>query len=385
MRLHDAPPGQPERKSRPEYRPNLVCFSDIERREIRWLWRDRIPSGCITSLVGRPGCGKSFVSCDFAARISRGEPWPDGQPCERGSVLMISAEDDPHMIVRPRLDACGADVSRIHLLSTKLLLNENGEQVETLIDLRDVSMIEDALQRLPDCRLIIVDPIGSFLGGGVDAYRDNEVRGVLGPVAKLAERYGPAVLCVVHTRKGNAANADDLALGSRAFVGISRSVWHCMHDSEQEGRHLLLPGKSNVSPKRTGLGFHIEGDPAAVQWEADEVMMHADDAMNTDEDKSALDEAVDWLRNQLVLGAVAGKTIKHSAKRDGIAEITLKRAKKKLGVQSAPDGMGGPWQWFLPDPSQTGSSKPSVAHSRGMIHVIQSDDCPFPDHGSSDF
>ena len=67
----------------------------------------------------------------------------------------------------------------------------------------------------------MVDPIGSFLGGSTDAHRDNDVRSVLVPVARLAEQYDTAVLVVAHRRKSPGDNADDLALGSRAFTGVA--------------------------------------------------------------------------------------------------------------------------------------------------------------------
>ena len=37
---------------------------------------------------------------------------------------------------------------------------------------------------------VIIDPIGSYLGGGVDAHRDNEVRAILSPIATIARKAG---------------------------------------------------------------------------------------------------------------------------------------------------------------------------------------------------
>ena len=67
-------------------------------------------------------------------------------------------------------------------------------------------------------------PSGSFVGPRTDAPRDNEVRGLLAPIARLAEKYELAVLVVAHRRKSSGGSADDLALGSRAFTGIARAV-----------------------------------------------------------------------------------------------------------------------------------------------------------------
>ncbi|WP_442485598.1 AAA family ATPase [Aeoliella sp. SH292] len=336
------------------YGPALVCMADVESRPINWLWRNRIARGRITLLVGMPGCGKSFVTCDLASRISTGTPWPDGEPCERGSSIFITAEDDPSDTIRPRLDAHLADVTRIHLLSGVKRV-EKGETKELSFTLADVDVLAEALDSVADCRLVVVDPIGSFLGSRCDAHRDNEVRSVLAPIAKLAEQHGAAVLLIAHRRKGTATMADDMALGSRAFTGIARSVWHLSRDPDTPLRRLLLPGKSNLAAETTGLAFTIAGEPASVHWERDPVAMSADEALARENGgraggaTTAEGEAVDWLHNRLADGPQPAKETKEAASADGISSRTLDRAKRKLNVQAAPDGYRGPWVWRLPD------------------------------------
>ena len=78
----------------PQCGPVLLCMADVESRPTNWLWPLRIAAGRITLLVGMPGIGKSFVTCDMAARVSTGSPWPDGSECPQGSVILISAEDE---------------------------------------------------------------------------------------------------------------------------------------------------------------------------------------------------------------------------------------------------------------------------------------------------
>jgi putative DNA primase/helicase len=333
--------------------PVLVCMQDVEAREVNWLWPERIVAGRLNLLVGMPGAGKSFLTCDMASRVSTGTPWPDGSNCPRGSVLLISAEDDPHDTIRPRLDAHHADVSRIHLLSTVRRLDEDGKEQELMFTLEDVNSLEAALIQVGNCKLIVVDPIGSFLGGRTDAHRDNEVRSVLAPVAKLAEKYGPAVVVVAHRRKAASSIADDTALGSRAFTGIARAVWHLTRDRENKNRRLLVPGKQNLAAQQTGLAFTICGEPAAVSWEREPVEMTADEAMSMENDGtgqgSAVDEAAAWLRNELAGGPVRAKKIKEGARASGISLRTLDRAKSKLQVVAGPDGFGGPWVWRLPE------------------------------------
>jgi hypothetical protein len=337
--------------------PILQCLADVEPVGVRWLWPGRIPLGRITLLVGRPGEGKSFLTTYMASRISTGSPWPDGSECPRGSVILISAEDDPGDTIRPRLDAHYADVRRVHLLAMVRRIQADGERHDVMFTLADLDALEAALRTHPDCQLVVVDPIGSFLGGRTDAHRDNEVRSVLAPVAKLAEKYGPAVLMVAHRRKSSGSIADDLALGSRAFTGIARSVWHLTCDADNKRRRLLLPGKNNLAPEGDGLAFTICGQPPAIAWEHDPVTMTADDALATENSSeakrpgpkpAARNKAAEWLQNVLKTGPMEAGKIKEEAKEAGYAWRTVQRAKDDLGITPDRHQFGGAWIWRLP-------------------------------------
>ena len=346
---------EPPRESElpPKWTPVLLRMQDVEPRTVQWLWPNRIAAGRMTLIVGVPGVGKSFIECDMASRVSTGTPWPDGTKCSKGSVLLVCAEDDPHDTIRPRLDAHHADVSRIHLLSGVRRITDEGETREQVFTLSNLETLESTLKQLDDCRLVIIDPIGSYLGGHTDAHRDNEVRSVLAPVAKLAEKYGPAVVVIAHRRKSLSTTADESALGSRAFTGLARAVWHVCQDSKDNSRRLFLPGKNNLAAEQPGLAFSISGEPSCVRWESDPVDLTADEAFSAEgkkgENTSALDEAVMWLEGLLVCGPKVGTEVQRLAAKDCIAYRTLERAKSKLGVVNGPDGFGGPWVWKLPE------------------------------------
>jgi putative DNA primase/helicase len=217
--------------------------------------------------------------------------------------------------------------------------------------------------------LIVIDPIGSFLGGSTDAHRDNQVRAVLAPVAALAEKYGPAVLIIAHRRKSSAANADDLALGSRAFTGICRAVWHLSRDPDNHNRRLFLPGKCNLAAEGDGLAFSIVGDPAAIVWERTPIRMSADDALADENETStrgpepkARPAAEEWLRQVLAAGPVASGdkdnpapgTVRAQAAEACFKWTTIRRAADGLGVRREKSTITGAWQWHLP--SGPGSS-----------------------------
>src|SRR5579859_5143297 len=55
---------------------NVRKASEVDVDKIRWIWPSYIPQGKLTILAGDPGQGKSQISLDIAARISRSDRMP---------------------------------------------------------------------------------------------------------------------------------------------------------------------------------------------------------------------------------------------------------------------------------------------------------------------
>ncbi len=53
-----------------------IGISEIEPKEVKWLWYPYIPSGKVTLLQGDPGDGKSKLMLSIAALLSKGEALP---------------------------------------------------------------------------------------------------------------------------------------------------------------------------------------------------------------------------------------------------------------------------------------------------------------------
>ena len=58
----------------------VVKASEIEPKEVKWLWYPYIPFGKVTLLQGDPGDGKSKLMLSIAALLSKGEGNPKGLP-----------------------------------------------------------------------------------------------------------------------------------------------------------------------------------------------------------------------------------------------------------------------------------------------------------------
>src|ERR671912_2317219 len=92
---------------------HVVHLHRVEAHPVHWLSPGRLAAGKITVLDGDPGLGKSTLLCECAARITRGQALPGGKPGAPRNVIILSAEDDLHDTIRPRIDAAGGDPSRI--------------------------------------------------------------------------------------------------------------------------------------------------------------------------------------------------------------------------------------------------------------------------------
>ncbi len=331
----------------------LRRLSDIPAEKLSWLWPGRIPLGKLTLLAGDPGLGKSFVTLDIAARVTMGTAWPDGtvngQP---GSVILLSAEDDAADTIRPRLEAAGADITKIHVLQAVRHIKDNGETSLDHFSLQsDITALQDAAVVLDDVRLIIIDPISAYLGS-TDSHVNSKVRGLLAPLAQIAQTLRIAVVLVDHLSKSNRP-ALYRPNGSIAFTAAARAVWFFAKSPDDPAQRLMLPGKINVAADQNGLGYMLkEREPGvvAVEW-GDVVTMTADSVLQPEdiEDRSERLEAMDWLRERLADGAVSRKQIMTDAKAAGHADRTLRRAKDALGVVVKHDvGFQSGWLWRLP-------------------------------------
>ena len=317
-------------------------YSSIEPRPVEWLWANRFALGKLNLLVGEPGLGKTTVAIDMAARITRGEAFPDGARPPIGEVAILTAEDGAEDTVRPRLDAAGADVARVHHIDC--VRGGDGKERWLALD-KHLPAIEDWLGRYPNVRLLIIDPISAFIGDA-DSHRNAEVRAVLGPITKLAEQRNFALLGITHLAKSE-AKAINRVIGSIAFVAAARAAWLVGRDPDDDERRLFLPIKNNLA-QSNGLAFTLESASngvGRVAWDSTPVFVSADEI--DDSDQSPRGEAIDWLRGLLADGGQLSATILARAKADGISEKTLRRAKKELGVTAERNGQG--WGWQLPD------------------------------------
>lgn len=336
--------------------PKLIRLDTVEPQQIQWLWKHRIPQGKPTVIVGDPDVGKSTLTADIVARVTTGGPWPDdpttGQP---GGVVILSAEDDIADTIVPRMTAAGADLSRVKILEATLESDGPRRHERHFCLKTDVKALERAIQRTDHCRLVVIDPLSAYLAK-VNTYNNPEVRGLLAPLAKLAEKHGVSILIVEHLNKRQGAKAMHRLYGTIALAAAARAVWMVCRDPHDAERRLLLKVKNNLTPDIPGLAYtiatHQETGVGVVKWCDDRLHVTADEALagNTEDRTTLVEQAMEWLKEVLADKPIAANEIKEQGEDQGFSWATLRRAKDQLEITSPRKGFGkgGTVYWSLP-------------------------------------
>jgi hypothetical protein len=321
-----------------------VRLDQVKPQRLAWRSRGRVARGKITILDGDPGLGKSTMLMDWAARVSRGDALPDGDPQPERGVLLICAEDDPADTIVPRLVAMNADLRQITLLTELPLVDQETGLVKPdatrLVSLPgDVPLIEEAIRKL-NIGLLIIDPLFAFLDPELRANSDQDVRAALTPLASALARTNASAILVRHLNKSASGNSLYRGGGSIGIIGVARLGLLIARSREDRDVRVLASTKSNIGPPPKSYAYRlvsVEGqDVARVEW-IGEVHDSADDLLGdtlaTDEQRQAESEAEAFLTQYLARSPAQRATIIADAKRAGISARAVDKAKQRLGIQ----------------------------------------------------
>lgn len=314
-----------------EYKHREIFFMDmVQAKETEWLWYPYIPYGKITIIQGDPGEGKTTLALNIAAKLTRGELPHEG--CEPRRVMFQTAEDGVADTVKPRLEAAGADCSKIWSFNESL--------VE--ISMNDASL--GSKLKITRTKLAIFDPIQAYLGADVDMHRANEIRPVMLRLAEAAEQSGCAIVLIGHMNKASGMKAAYRGLGSIDLTAAARSVLTVVRDRKDKDRRIMMQIKNSLAREGSPLAFRFDGKGGFLcegecDADVDEMLMGVGEVRPKQSDM-----ARKFLLAELKDGKVMpAKDLIEQAKKIGVNYGMLKREKEKLGIISFK--IDNVWHW----------------------------------------
>ena len=311
----------------------MIKMSEIQSQEVAWLWFPFIPYGKLTIVQGDPGDGKTTLVLNIAAKLSKGEGLDSKMKLtEPLNVIYQSAEDGLADTVKPRLETAGANCENISVIDESI---------------KSLSMIDERLEEAvirTKAKLLILDPIQAYLGGGMDMNRANEARNMTKKLATLAEKYQCAIVLVGHMNKAAGNKAAYRGMGSIDFFAVARSVLLVGRVEGEANIRAVVQIKNNLAafghPKAFELsedGFHWLGD---YEITADEVLGGIAPKANKLEQAKRLLRELAETKN-----AMQSNEIFNFAEERSISRRTLENAKKEMGIRAK--RINNSWYWEL--------------------------------------
>jgi hypothetical protein len=330
---------------------------------MEWLWPRWLAPGELALLEGDPGVNKSRLALDLCARLSSGRPMPDGTPGPGpATAIFINAEDPSANLIRPRLEAQGADLSRI------LVIDDTDDDLQGVVDIASLAAALDEVLARTGARLVVIDPITDFLGPNVVVGSETSVRRALAPLRRLARKHGCAILLLRHLNKDEGNKALYRGLGSIAFMAVCRLCWVVAPDPDDPTRHVLAQQKNTYFGKQPSWTFQVQrqGSGEATltwigesSWTNDRLLGRRPSSGRS---QPARARAQEFLTNFLRAGPRLLHDIWKAAQEQGLSARTVNRAKRESGIRSAHAFEEGQRRtyWLLPTQQLAGALPPDA-------------------------
>ena len=317
----------------------IIKASEIEPKEVKWLWYPYIPFGKVTLLQGDPGDGKSKLMLSIAALLSRGEALPfTDEEIEPMTIIYQTTEDYADDTVVPRFHSAGGNGDHL------IFIRED----EKSLSFGD-SRIGEAIERYK-AKLLILDPMSSYIGESCSMNNANETRAEFNHLIAVAKDTGCAIVIIAHMNKMRDTNPLYRTNGSIDIAGAARSILAITRTPNKEvpAERYLVQVKSNLAPTGSAILFEVAEKGvdfiSEMEMTAEEAFQSLAPKIGRPSDKEI--KAKDFILEMLKDGEMPANDCEAKLEAAGFKKSTVKKAKKKAGVVSHKKGFL--WYWSLP-------------------------------------
>jgi hypothetical protein len=383
---------------------NITWASDIQPEPVTWAWSGslesfyqdaedptipeagssessgRIAAGTIAIAAGPEGVGKSSFGIALAAHVSTGR-LPGAWFGTARNVLYAAVEDSWSHTLVPRLMASEADLTRIGRFDVVT----DSDTVATLALPVDNKLLEAAIVE-HNVALVVLDPLLSLIGDGIDTHRERAVREALDPLAQIADRTQAVLLGIAHFNKSAGTDISARITGSGAFKNVPRAIFGFGRDLEAADGVCVLTqsknslGRSNLPSIRywiesaeiqTLKGAAVTGRfvPLGVsERSVEDILAASSNGATSSPVKKKLTEQQEFIVMYVEAygderGEVPSKNVLTQGEKEGYTQRDLVKARLAIGdrVQTRKVGKEGGWNWFLVDRPEAAGSAASAA------------------------
>lgn len=212
----------------------------------------------LTLLAGDPKCGKSWLVMDLSLSVAAGADALGSLPVARGPVLHLALEDTPQAF-RDRVEAMEAEFNPDVTVCYQCRRLDGG----------GLSDIEQLVAHHRPC-MVVIDTFNAVRQEADDRkpIQQREYRDLRG-LKEMADRYGTAVVVVVHTRKGRGSDPIEKTAGSHGFTAGADNVVMLARDGDAatlvtRGRHLA-DREFRLARQPDTMRWRVQGRSAAVE------------------------------------------------------------------------------------------------------------------------